>query len=822
MNIYLLNYNNYYNRICKKEDTLTDYLEYQVGDTIQGVNFNPNDGVNTELIVNTNQRANYLLAVEDNIINSRWFIIESTRLRNGQHKLMLRRDLIADNYNDIVNAPCFIEKATLNDSDPAIFNSENMTFNQIKTSETELKDETGSAWIVGYITSKTKTESGDPLEMEAIFNAAVGADEVVSSIENYKYYQYSNLATQRQDLAGYPSVIAYCVYARDTATISDVHKVCFNKNGGQLCGAVQHAAGWDPTDRVGYDSTITSYAKAWNPTCENTSLVLQNYSPYRNIDDWVEAFNNYFTTLDSQVNSYIPIKSEEETSKLNNENGKIIYDSTAKKYYQVSIAKQDNEWAETIIPSGSMFNTLSEAYTNRQSIYDNEHTPGAWKSNVVNGTPNSSTFAIRTYGAKYDVTLTELAGYGGDSYKITIGSDRYHLNDAPYDMFAIPYSDNLDILKNGTKLFTSNKLLAFQAVMALVRKYQAAGYIYDVQLLPYCPVRSMIKAGGSFDIGDNVVNYITATVNGSTTNIGIVIYASNSSDTFNIPANITYNNKKLSTMCDMYRLCSPNYNGQFEFNAAMNNGINYFNVDFTYKPYNPYIHINPNFNGLYGQDFNDSRGLICGGEFSLPAISNAWDTYELQNKNYQNMFNREIQNMQVTHKYQMIQGGIQSIAGVAQGAVSGAALGGVGGAIAGGVASLAGGIADQVMNQKLYNEALDYKQDLYGMQLGNIKALPYTLTKTTAFTYNNKIFPILEYYTCTEQEKQAAANKIAYNGMTVGRIGTINDYKNNNWSYGDINSKGYIKGKLIRLETIEDTNYLNEIASEIYKGVFIK
>lgn len=142
MNIYLLNYNNYYNRICKKEDTLTDYLNYQVGDTIQGVNFNPNDGVNTELIVNTNQRANYLLAVEDNIINSRWFIVESTRLRNGQHKLMLRRDLIADNYNDIINAPCFIEKATVSNNDPAIYNKENMTFNQIKTSETELKDKT--------------------------------------------------------------------------------------------------------------------------------------------------------------------------------------------------------------------------------------------------------------------------------------------------------------------------------------------------------------------------------------------------------------------------------------------------------------------------------------------------------------------------------------------------------------------------------------------------------------------------------------------------------------------------------------------------------
>ena len=32
----------------------------------------------------------------------------------------------------------------------------------------------------------------------------------------------------------------------------------------------------------------------------------------------------------------------------------------------------------------------------------------------------------------------------------------------------------------------------------------------------------------------------------------------------------------------------------------------------------------------------------------------------------------------------------------------------------------------------------------------------------------------------------------------------------------------YIKGQLIRLETVqEDTNYINEIANEINKGVFI-
>ena len=177
--------------------------------------------------------------------------------------------------------------------------------------------------------------------------------------------------------------------------------------------------------------------------------------------------------------------------------------------------------------------------------------------------------------------------------------------------------------------------------------------------------------------------------------------------------------------------------------------------------------------------------------------------------------------MQVTHKYEMIQGGIQSIAGVVQGAVSGAALGGVGGAIAGGVASLAGGIADQVMNQKLYNEALDYKQDLYGMQFGNIKALPYTLTKTTAFTYNNKIFPILEFYTCTDTKKQVVANLIANSSMKVGSIDKISTYIGNTWSYKNIQSRGYLSCQIIKLGNLSlDSHMQYTIFDEMEKGIY--
>ena len=102
------------------------------------------------------------------------------------------------------------------------------------------------------------------------------------------------------------------------------------------------------------------------------------------------------------------------------------------------------------------------------------------------------------------------------------------------------------------------------------------------------------------------------------------------------------------------------------------------------------------------------------------------------------------------------------------------------------------------------------------MRLDNIKALPTSLAKTSAFTYNNKIFPIIEYYTCTDTEKQALKNKLKYNGMTVNVIGTISQYLHG----GDYE---YIKGRLIRVEGIvNDFNYIAALSDEIYKGAFFK
>ena len=125
-NIYLLKFNNYYNRQVKKYDSLSGYSSYLCAGVLStnpltGVNFIPNDGVNTTQVINWDgETPDYLLVCEDRTIVSRWFIIESVRQLNGQFRLTLQRDLVADYYDKIIEAPMFIEKgcATITHNNP--------------------------------------------------------------------------------------------------------------------------------------------------------------------------------------------------------------------------------------------------------------------------------------------------------------------------------------------------------------------------------------------------------------------------------------------------------------------------------------------------------------------------------------------------------------------------------------------------------------------------------------------------------------------------------------------------------------------------------
>jgi hypothetical protein len=106
-----------------------------------------------------------------------------------------------------------------------------------------------------------------------------------------------------------------------------------------------------------------------------------------------------------------------------------------------------------------------------------------------------------------------------------------------------------------------------------------------------------------------------------------------------------------------------------------------------------------------------------------------------------------------------------------------------------------------------------WNMEIETYNLGNIQALPNTLTKVTTLTENFKIFPFLEFYDCTDIEKEALRNKIKYNGMIVMRIGKIEDYRDG--------EEHFVSGQLIRLEGInEDSHVIAEIANEIKEGAY--
>ena len=137
---------------------------------------------------------------------------------------------------------------------------------------------------------------------------------------------------------------------------------------------------------------------------------------------------------------------------------------------------------------------------------------------------------------------------------------------------------------------------------------------------------------------------------------------------------------KIKNECDFERLVSPNYNGMFQFKKSrLTEGLHYINVDCTYKPYTPYIKLNPDFSGLYGRDWNDSTGLICGGDFSIPMMNDAFTSYALQNKNYQEIFSRQIENLdvnqQIAKEQQQFQGIVSTVTAGIGGGVSGAIAG---------------------------------------------------------------------------------------------------------------------------------------------------
>lgn len=838
--LYLLDYNNYYNRIVKKENSLSDYQNYLVkyngeqndsnGNTavIAGVNFIENDFVDTQQVVNWGgDLPNYVIVVnEDNSIASRWFVVNTVRTREGQLRLDLHRDVVVDHYDKIINAPAFIEKGIPTSiDDPAIFNSEDMQFNQIKQGETLLSDETGCAWICGFIPSDSfKDASSDP-NIEANYYIEGSEDISVVGIANWEFYKYVNINPNK--------VVAITPFSNNYKIgVRAAYNTSFRSS---------NAGGTEKRSILSYADSNGSYLSSellYRRYVYNGNATVEGNENYADTglsvtfplnksvidEDFAKGLTSGISgkasTIRTDLNLQMGALSDSQIAEITRLDNQVILDTATGIYYRITLTREAAESVVSVDPISRVGITLSSAI------------PSSVDGSSVEGSATSKTFIINQEGKiNYSLTLTQQALVAKTT--IPLQANRYHLDDSPYDMFCIPYTlegkEPLVIYENNNPIIAAPNRFAGMAIATAIMSRLADKQI-DLQLLPYCPVRYCLR-NGRFDITGVAANKITGTIGEDSQNVSVVLWATTSRVqirlTHSIPQEQMLVEKKVKSETDMYRLNSPNYAGSFQFNPQMNNGVQEFVVDCNYIPYGSYIHVAPAFSGYYGRDFNDARGLICGGDFSLPRTSNAWESYKLNNSTYQQVFDRQIQNLEVNNAVQREREKWSAAAGAigafGQSVSTGAMFGpyglaaGVGAGVLSAGLSGAAGARDIQLNDKLRNETLDYTRDMFGYNLQNIQAIPTTIAKTTAITVNNKIFPFIEYYTCTDIEKQALRDKLKYNGFTIMRIGTLQQFiGSNEFDYC------YVKGKLIRLEELQtEYSIAIAIAEEINKGVFI-
>lgn len=883
-NVYLLSYNNYNNRQVKKLDTINDYINGgYVLNTVLNCNFEYSDGISSKLIINQNYvtvEPDYIL-VEDissrvvdvlgNLVSSefsRWFIIDSNLVRGNQYEFTVRRDIWVDHFDLCMNSTYFVERGYVPDSNDLIFNNEGQSFSQIKKGQTPLYDETGCPWIVGYLPKKINKTNETTIK--SIIRPDT-ADYVVSDITQWAYYQYVvtnpnheyvysdnvdnafrfvvQLPIQNITAQGNSYQMGYFGYSlKEKSTYGgDVHDMkllypnAFTEQETGFGYFTETESGFndDTSDKRWWNTNYTSLSSYVDVL--NRNILYKQPINFEGTN-YTNALAQFRSAYNIDVNTFNYIE--------NNLNGKTIKDTSTGKIYTITLT--DRVIDKLSLPSGfDQTNLKSYIRSMLNLTYSNQYSPSMYGYTThYMAETNSNQIKCVWKIKQIQINLTEVGNAktylpGDDSESgNTITTYRNHLVDQVYDMFAIPYGA-LEV-KDGANTYTCNRDVGLAIAQSFVTTL-GSDVVYDLQMLPYCPVREYIQSDGTFDItasdntkvrpiyfGDNnllPINYVFYCTNSKIDNITLMHKVNNNW----VPYSINVTDTKLQYNTEMYRLSSPNFASSFEFNPAQNGGVSSFKMSFTYKPYNPYIRVRPDFKRMFGEDFKDGRGLILQGDFSVATMSNAWINYELNNKNYLNAFNREIETMNLQNKIGNKQDIVNAITGSVQGAVSGAVAGGmagsaagpvgtvvgaIGGAVVGGVASAIGGGTDVQNNRKLRNDAISKAKALFNYQLDNIKAIPNTIRNIGCLTVDNVLVPVLEYYCASDDEIDSFNKKMQYYGMSVMKVGTILEYLNPN-------NNTFIQGQLLRLlppqgvNTEADNHLAEEIGNEISKGLYI-
>ena len=786
---------------------------------INVVHLDTPDTINGHIVYNLGALPSLPTYLVDNDTDRRFFVTGYTQLSGVKYQLSLLRDVISENPSLWQQETAYISAGLATDYNK--YKRWDLPYTNTKVKEDRLNINGKSSFFVYYVNTQSLNESGVLSEKDLKISYTT-----IPGITGYDYNVANIAELDNSQLINYTGNDVGAIN-----TIKDVN-VSFNWvgdkpytkiSGRQLEGpyatgkwykykmtynleepaensfsySVLDSEGKEPSYYVDADNALTGNVLHIPMWLNNRVSGLQdiagffnNYgnSKYDMRDQLKAVMTSYFSSFNPQ--------NQETVSSVDKYVGKIIYNAADGKVYTVDKSTSDYQLGGNLHKNyyTAFVNTIKNISFPYYFIKDGNSTIN-YGADDIKGYGNFISYTANQSVIRY--TLRELGVATSFNFNFKANTRK------------LPRSSVrcVNIVSDDTENGISDSDIAQTLMLAQTNPINPAtdtGRILDVQFLPF----SMATATNeNFKIND--------------TPIKAMFLDADDLEFYTDMTDLT-DLTEITKECDTIKIVSPSRASQYLFRPYNNGGIMEFRTKITLRPYNTIIYVRPSTKGLLMYDYDDKDCLIISEDFSLTAVTSEWTNYIYNNRNYNDVFERQIQGREFERTWERkIEDAQKKSDEWTSRNISAQKASTYTGNLPI-ISSVAGAIGtafqdqtylqmaqiDRQYNEALYQEGIQISRDLFNLQLENIQSQPLVPSKIT--TLDAKLLPgvYLEYYSTNPTELQAINDFYRFNGNRVDAYGTFNQY----WGW-------FVRGKIIMSQFYTQPE-IDELNRRLSMGIF--
>ncbi len=786
---------------------------------INVVNLDTPDTINGHIIYNLGALPSLPTYLVDNDTGRRFFITGYTQLSGVKYQLSLLRDVISENPLLWQQETAYISAGLATDYNK--YKRWDLPYTNTKVKEDMLNIHGKSSFFVYYVNTQSLDDKNVLSEKDLKISSMsipgiTGYDYSVANIpalDNSQLINYSGNDVGEINVVKDVNVSFNWVGDIPIRRLSGrtfegpyatgkwyKYKMTYNLEEpaeNSFSFSVLDAEGKDPSYYVDADNALTGNVLYIPMLLNNMVYGLQ---------DLIGFFNNYGNSkYDMQdqlkavmtkfLSTLVPQK-QETISSVDKYVGKIIYNEADKKVYTVDKSTSNYQLGGNLHKNyyTSFVNTIKNISFPYYFIREGDSTIN-YGAKDIKGYGNFISYTANQSVIRY--TLRELGvatkfdfNFRADTRKLPRSSVRC-----------------VNIVSDDTENGISDSDIAQTLMLAQTNAINSAtdtGKILDVQFLPF----SMATAPNeNFKIND--------------TPIKAMFLDADDLEFYTDMPDLT-DLTEITKECDTIKIVSPSRASQYLFRPYNNGGIMEFRTKITLRPYNTIIYVRPSTKGLLMYDYDDKDCLIISEDFSLTAVTSEWTNYIYNNRNYNDVFERQIQGREFERTWERKIEEAQkknddwksrNISAQKASTYTGnlpiiSSIIGAMGTVVQDQTYMQMAQIDRQYNEATYQEGIQLSRDLFKMQLENIQSQPLVPSKIS--TLDAKLLPgvYLEYYSSNPSELQAINDFYKFNGNRIDTYGTFSQYLG--W---------FVRGKII-ISQFYTQPELDELNRRLGMGIF--